>query len=123
MLSWGYPQLCGGSGLLEASEDEIQVCLGLGTPNFRIPTYMGHLRSPSLEVSVARWRGQCPGTDWQRPVSGRPRVASGLLSLEPRGSGGSSRRREWYLTIGHIYCAPPSPVPGTLLSTFVYLQI
>lgn len=61
MRSWGYSQLCGSSGLLETSEDEIQVCLGLGTPNFRIPTYMGRLRSPSLEVSVARWRRQCPG--------------------------------------------------------------
>lgn len=63
MLSWGYPQLCGSSGLLEASEDEIQVCLDLGTSNFRILTYMGHLRSPSLGGSALglAGKGQFPG--------------------------------------------------------------
>lgn len=55
MLSWGYPQLCGGSGLLGASEDETHVGPVSGNPNFQIPTYMRHVRSPSVEARVAQW--------------------------------------------------------------------
>lgn len=35
--------------------------LGLGTPASRVPTYIGYLRSPSVQVSVARWRGSALG--------------------------------------------------------------
>lgn len=61
MLSWGYPQLCGGSGLLGASEGP-RFDLHLGTPIFTVPP---HLRSPSLEVHVA---GE--GANFQEAVGG-----------------------------------------------------
>lgn len=61
--------------------------LGLGTPTSRAATYMGHARSPSLDVCVARWKGLFPRTDWQSPAFQEAVAASSLLSPEPRGSG------------------------------------
>lgn len=68
-LSWGYPQLCGGSSLLGASENETQVWPRSGNPNFLRLHLHGVSEEPQRGGPCCQLEGQCPGTHWQGPIS------------------------------------------------------